>query len=106
MRMVALEEDNRFPAAGLETRVDAVGLSGNLVQQILIALDIGTAGRSDLDKGKVALVGRVKLEKKLDGPDALENALGVVDAINANPKKLGSNVQLIKIGRASCRERV
>src|SRR5712671_4429302 len=95
MGMVAFEEDNRFPAASLETRVDAVGLSGNLVQQILIALDVGAARRSDLDKGKAALVGRVKLEKKLDGPEALKNALGIVDAIDSDPEKLSRNVQLI-----------
>jgi len=29
--MVAFEEDNRFPAAGLETRVDALGLGRDFV---------------------------------------------------------------------------
>src|SRR6267142_4056595 len=93
--MVALKEHKRFPAAGLEARVDAFGLDGDLVQQILIALDVGATGRSDLDKCKAALVGRVKLEKKLNGAEALENAFGVIHAINANSEKFSTNLQLI-----------
>jgi len=74
--------------ASLEARVDAVGVGRHVGQQILIAIDIGAAGSANLDKGEAPLVGRVELEKEFDGAKTLENAFRVVDAIDADSRRV------------------
>src|SRR3984893_5021925 len=95
VRMMALEKDDGLPAAGLEAGVDAFGFGGELAEQILVAVNVGAAGRADLDKGKAALVRRIKLEEEFDGAEALENAFGVVNAIDANSNERGADAELI-----------
>src|SRR4029077_10237780 len=96
--MVAFEKDDGFPAAGLEARVDALGFRADFPEQILVAVNVGAAGRTDLEKSKAALVIRVQLEKELDGAEALENALGIVHTVDAYAKQRGANVQLVTQG--------
>ena len=94
VRMMLFEKEDRLPVAGLEAGVDALGFGGQFVEQALIARDIGAAGRANLDKGEAALVGRVEFEKELEGTKALKNALGVVDAIDADSEKRGADAEL------------
>src|SRR6202140_3842855 len=93
--MMALEEDDRFPAASLEPRVDALGFGTDFIEQTLIAVNVGAAGGADLDKGEATLIGRVKLEKVFDAAQPLKNALGVVDAVHANAQKRGADATLV-----------
>src|SRR5258706_12282094 len=92
--MMTLEKEDGLPVAGLEARVDAVGVGRHVGQQILIAVDIGAAGSANLDKGEAPLVGRVELEKEFDGAKTLENAFCVVDAIDADSEKRGADAEL------------
>ena len=63
--MVPLQEDNGLPLSGLKTLVNALHLGFHVGNQVLITVDMGTAGRADLDMGEAALVGRVFLQKTL-----------------------------------------
>ena len=54
---------------------------------MLITIDLGAAGGANLHKRKAALVGGVKFEKVLDASEALQNSLGVVEAIDADPQQ-------------------
>src|SRR6202140_4480860 len=100
VRMMLLEKEDGLPVAGLEAGIDAFGLGGQFVEQTLIAHDIGAAGSANLDKGEATLVGRIEFEKEFDGAEALENALCVVDAVDADPEKRGADAEFVAEGGA------
>src|SRR5579863_10477079 len=52
VRMVALQKNDRFPAAGLEARVDAVGFDAHFLQKLPVTRDVGTAGSANLDEAE------------------------------------------------------
>ncbi len=76
-----------FHLSDLKTPVDALGFRFHLGQQVVIALDVRAAGRSDLHKGKFALIGRIFFEEALDREKTLQDSFGVVDAIYADPEE-------------------
>src|SRR5487761_2756061 len=83
-RMVLhLEHDGRRPLAR-EAAVDARGHGAHLRFVMLIFLDAGARRRGDLDKGEAADPLRIGLEQALDGAEALDDALGVVEAIDTD----------------------
>src|SRR5690242_12534918 len=96
--MVTLEKDYWPPAPRLEPRVDSLGLSRDLVEQTLITIDVRAARRANLHKCEAPLIRRIQLEEELDGAEALENAFGVVDAIDANSHKRRADFELIAQG--------
>jgi len=51
----------------------------------MIALDVCAAGGTDLDKGKLLAIKRMFFQKALDGEEALQNTLRVIDAIYSAP---------------------
>src|SRR5258707_5839432 len=76
-----------LPVAGAETPIDAFRLGLHLDQQVLVALDARAARRANLDEGKTRSVLPVLVEEALDGQEPLNDALRVVDAIDAHAKK-------------------
>ena len=98
--VVALAEDDGLPLRGLEAPVDALGFGVNLGQEIVVALDVGAAGRADLHEGEAALVARILFQKTLDRPEAFEDSLGVIDAVNAHAEQQSFDAQLLDQGGA------
>src|SRR5258708_19641967 len=93
--MMAFEKDDGLPATGLKARVDALSFGGDVVEQRLVALNLGATGSADLNEGEAALVRGVKLEEELDAAEALENAFGVIDTIDANSQECGADAELV-----------
>src|SRR5258708_21553169 len=93
--MMAFEKDDGLPATGLKARVDALSFGGDVVEQRLVALNLGATGSADLNEGEAALVRGVKLEEELYAAEALENAFHVIDAIDANSQECGADAELV-----------
>src|SRR5690349_7210096 len=89
------QQDNRLPTPGLEPCIDAIRLSGDFVQQPLIAVNFGAAGSADLNKCEASLIGRVKLQEALDPAKSFEDTLRVIHAVDSHPKQSGLDAQLI-----------
>src|SRR5260370_10019590 len=87
MTVLAVLKNHWFPLAAFETGVDPVGFSLNLGLEISISLDAATSGRTYLDEGELLLVSRVSLKKQLDRLEALDDPLGVVQAIDTQAKE-------------------
>src|SRR5208282_3474045 len=51
---------------------------------IVIAFEVAATWSANLHECELALIGRIFLQKTLDGQKALQNALGVVDAVHAH----------------------
>src|SRR5690242_20859436 len=99
MTVLSAEHDDGTPAAVAETVVDALGFVFDGTLEVRILLDVGTGGRADLHEGELALVARVALEEGLDGVEALDDSLGVVEAIDAYAEECGFNAELVEQGR-------
>src|SRR5690242_1002017 len=89
MAVLPVQEDNRLPLGSLKAPVDAFGFDFDISQEVVIALDMGAAGSANLDKGEFFPIDRVLLEQPLNGQKALQNALGVIDAIHSHPEEQG-----------------
>src|ERR1039457_1321539 len=89
-----LNQDNWFPAGGLETRIDPFSFNGDFVQKILVTLDLRTARSADLHERKTALICRVQLQKPLYTAEAFDYAFGVIDAVDSNAKQTSFYAQL------------
>ena len=87
MAVVAIQEHQGLPVAGLETPVDAFGFGENLLHQILVTPYVGPAGRTDLDESQFAPISGILFKKALEGAEAFRNALGVIDPIDAHSQK-------------------
>ena len=84
MIVLPVQVNDGLPLIGLEFPVDALGLGLHLRLKVVVALDVRAAGRANLHKRKHTLVARILFEEAFDGEETLENALGVVDAIDTN----------------------
>src|ERR1700736_4945700 len=93
-----LQQDDGHPPTSLKASVDAGGFGGDFFEQPLVSLDGCTAGRGNLDERKPALVRGIQFEKAFNAPETLENAFGVVHAIDADAKQAGVNVQVVANG--------
>src|ERR1700730_8818934 len=102
VRMVFLEKHQRFPSRRLKSGVDAFGFAADFGQEILVALDVRAAGRSDLHESETLLVGRVQFEKTLESAETLENPFRVVHAVNANAQKGSLNIHFSAQSGALC----
>src|SRR5260370_14960337 len=92
--MVLLAKHNRFPARRLEARVDALRFGANFIEEVPVALNVRAAWRTDLHECEPLLVSGVEFEKTLEGAEALEDSLGIVNAIDTHSKKRGLDVYL------------
>src|SRR5581483_4117991 len=87
VRVVAAEQENRLPFAGLEAGVDALRLGRYFVKKLLVTRDMCAAGSANLNKGKTAMIRRVRFQEVLDPAEALEDSLRIIDAIDAHAEK-------------------
>src|SRR5947208_15471492 len=87
--MVLLAKHDGFPARRLEARVDALRFYTDLIEKILIALNVRAARGTDLHESQPLLVSGIGLEKTLQGAEALEDSLGVVNAIDTHAEGRG-----------------
>src|SRR5436309_1957288 len=85
--MVLLAKHDGFPARRLEARVDALRFYTDLIEKILIALNVRAARGTDLHESQPLLVSGIDLEKTLQGAEALEDSLGVVNAIDTHAEE-------------------
>src|SRR5690349_3534982 len=96
MTVLATEHDDGTPAAIAEAVVDALRFGFDGVLEVGVLLDVAAGGSADLHEGELALVAGVALEEGLDGEEALEDALGVVEAIDADAEEGGLDAELVE----------
>src|SRR5271167_792322 len=85
--MVALQKHDRLPMPSLKARVDALRFGADFLQKLLVAWNIRAAWSADLHKGKGLLVGGIQFQEALNPVKTLQDALGVIDAVDANSQK-------------------
>ena len=78
-----LEYDGRRTAA-IKTRVDAGGHFPHLYLVMLVFLDAGTRRCGNLDEREATDPFRIELQQAFDGTKALHDALGVIEAVDAD----------------------
>src|ERR1051326_6765346 len=93
MGMMAMPKPDRPPFAGLQTSIDARSLGFDALQEIVVLRDIRAARSADLNETEFLPVLRILVEESLDSAEALEDSLGVVDAIDtdADIKRLAAD---------------
>src|SRR5262245_36083880 len=87
MRVLALEQLNRFPGFRAEPPVDAIGFRLHLDQQILVPLDARAARRADLHEAEALTIVRKLFEEAFDPQEALEDAFRVIHPVDAHAEK-------------------
>src|ERR1700734_3500212 len=85
--VLAVQKDNRPPAAALETLVNSVGLVLYLFLEIGVSLNVAACGRADLDKGELFLIAGMTLQKGFHRLEAFQDAFGVVHPVDAYPEE-------------------
>src|SRR5271165_190397 len=91
--MLAELKNDRPPSATLEACIDPVSLSLDFSLKVGIPLDMAPRRRPKLDKSKLPLVTGVSLQKRLDGLEALDDALRVIHAVDADPDECRFDAQ-------------
>src|SRR5258708_11552404 len=84
MAVLALKKHNRLPLPSLEAPVDAFRLGLHLGEQIVIALDVRPTRSSNLHEREFSLIAGILFEEPLNSQKALQNAFGVIDAVDAD----------------------
>src|SRR5262249_55172819 len=92
------QQDDRLPATGLKTRVDAIGFGTDLVKKRAVSIEVGAAGGADLNESEPALIGGIGFEEVLDAAKAFENTFRVVHPVNTDAEKGGFDAQLAANG--------
>src|SRR5689334_13110222 len=82
MGVMEIAQNDWLPFCVLQGTVDAFGFGYNLVHEVVVALDVGTTRRTDLNERELPLVVRILVQETLNALEALENAFGVVNAID------------------------
>src|SRR5260370_16689019 len=95
-----LEENDWFPAARLEARIDALACGADLVEQFLVALDLCAARRADLHEQKAPVICPIQFQKMFDPAEALENYVGGIDATHADTHPGSFHAELFAQGSA------
>ena len=85
--VLAVLKDNGLPLAAFKARVDPLSFGCHLGLELAISLDAAASGRADLDEGEFLLVAGMHFKKHLHCLEAFDDALGVVDAVDAHAKK-------------------
>ena len=96
MAVLALQQNDRLPLIRPESPVDALNFGLDLGLQIVVALDVRAAWRSDLNEGKHSLIARILLQESLDRQKPLQNPFGVIEAVDAQPHHCGFNSQTLE----------
>ena len=90
--MLDLEQDGRCRTG--KSLVDALGQGTHRVLVVAVFVDARAAGRRDLDEGELPDALRIEFEQSLDGKKALDDALGVVEPVDADADQLAGRQPL------------
>src|SRR5207253_5072257 len=93
--VLLLEVKDRPPRIRAPAPVDLVHQRVDIVVEILVLTDMGTAGHADLDKLQSLPKLRILLEQPVQSPQPLQDALGVIDAVDADGQELIIRVELL-----------
>jgi len=86
-----LQHDRLIPFAA-ESLIDALSQRVDLIVEMLVLVDDRPARRRDLNEGKLADPLGLQLEQSFDGEKSLDDALGVVQAVDTDPDQpIGSH---------------
>src|SRR5262249_54057321 len=91
--MLALQQHDGLPLSSLKAPVDALRFRYHFGAQVVIALDVGAARRAYLHESEFPLIAWILFEEALNRQEALQNALGVVDAVDPNAHIGGFHAQ-------------
>ena len=83
--MLPFQKYDGFPLAGLKVPIDSFRFSLHFREEVVIAFNVSAAGRANLHECEFALVLGIFFQKSLNRPEALQNSLGVVHAVDADP---------------------
>src|SRR5271157_535078 len=89
--MLPVQKDDGLPFVRLESPVDTVGFRFH--HQIVIAFEVAATGSANLNECELAMIGRILLQKTLNGQKTLQNAFGVVDPVYAHTHEGSLNPQ-------------
>ncbi len=87
MGVVPQERNDRPPAADAKAAVDAVGFGADFVEKLFVTRNVCAAGSADLHQGEAALINGIHFQEAFDAAEALDDALGVVEAIDTDSEK-------------------
>src|SRR5271167_193287 len=87
MRVVPQQRNDVLPATDLKPDVDALRFSTDLLEKLLVARNVRAAGSADLYQREAAQVNRIHFQEAFHATEALDDSLGVVQAIDTDGKK-------------------
>src|SRR5580700_5305916 len=100
MAVVPLQKTDRSPPGRLKAVVDALRLHLDLHHESGIAIDLRAARSAHLNEGKLPAIAGELFQEALDPAEALQDSLGVVDAVNPDAEEHRFNVQFLEQTRA------
>ncbi len=95
VRMMALQEHDRLPAARIESRVDAFGFGRDFLEEAVVPVDLGPARCADLHEREAPFQIGFCFEQPLDSAEALENAFRVVHAVDADREEFDVESEVV-----------
>ena len=78
------QQVDRLIGAVAMSRVDVLGQRHRLALQRAVTCELAARRCRHLNKGETPVPGRLAGQEIVDGPHAIEDALGVVEALDAN----------------------
>ena len=92
--VMADQQVDRLVGAIAVTRIDVVGQRHRLALQRAVACELAPRRCRHLDKGEAPVPCRLASQEIVDRPHTIEDALGVVEALDANRKlDIGRNAE-------------
>src|ERR1035437_7114795 len=96
MRMMSFHVGDGFPFVRLKPPIDPVRFGFNLPQEIMVALNMSSAGGANLHEGELALVREVLFEEPFNTPKALQDSFGVIHPLHSNTHECCFHAQLLE----------
>src|SRR6202011_3196527 len=93
--VLLFEVDDGPPRLGAPAPIDFFDQAVNFVVEALVGAHVSTAGHSDLDKYQPLPEVRILLQEQIEGAQPFRDALGVVDAIDADADPFVAEGQLL-----------
>src|SRR3990172_8527866 len=90
------EQNDGFPFLRFEAYVDPIALVVHLNKELLVLLDVCSAGRADLHKRELLPVERIFLQKIFDTSETLDNPFGIVEPVYPNAQECCFYVEFLQ----------
>src|SRR5689334_12929204 len=87
MAMMARQHGDGPPSIAGKAAIDARGFAFHLGHEVVIARNAAAAGCANLHESEQANVTGIFFEEALDAAEALDDPLGVVDAVDADAEE-------------------